>query len=71
MIALWHSAIMAAFLMQQTISVLIIHSSYFLRFLVELEEYIASRTAINSSLFVIYSNFLSAGLSALVLYSGL
>ena len=42
--------------------VLIIYSSNFFKFLVDLGEYIASRTAINSSFFVIYSNFLPADL---------
>ena len=37
------------------------HSSYW-KFVVELEEYIASRPAINSSFFLIYSSFLPASL---------
>ena len=56
-----NSVIMADFLMSETqhpvlVVILIIDSSYFLKFLVELEEYIVSRTAINSSLFIIYSS---------------
>ena len=45
-----NSVIMADFLMSETqhpvlVVILIIDSSYFLKFLVELEEYIVSRTA--------------------------